>query len=162
MAKSKRPRSDELKSGGDRHSSRTTVSGPSAPVSSPSSSDVLAAKLAGTQDLASSIPFNANKPLEYDPAAATAPEAGRSVVPGDPLVTASAVTEMNGSDKVGSGAPTIGNNKTIASLDRVLADSTNRQLTTNQGVAIGDNQHSLKAGLREPTRADRGCFIEPC
>ena len=52
---------------------------------------------------------------------------------------------------MGSGAPTIGNNKTIASLDRVRVDSTNRPLTTNQGVPVGDNQNSLKAGLRGPT-----------
>ena len=83
--------------------------------------------------------------------AATTPEAGQSVVPDDPIVTASTVTEANGSDKVGSGAPSIGNNKTIAPLDRVRVDSTNRALTTNQGVPVGDNQNSLKAGLRGPT-----------
>ena len=58
---------------------------------------------------------------------------------------------MNGSDKVGSGGPTIGNNKTIGPLDRVRVDSTNQPLTTNQGVPVGDNQNSLKAGLRGPT-----------
>ncbi len=31
------------------------------------------------------------------------------------------------------------------------ASATERTLTTNQGVPIGDNQHSLKAGLRGPT-----------
>jgi hypothetical protein len=66
-------------------------------------------------------------------------------------VTASTVTEMNGSDTVGSGAPRLGNNKTIAPLDRVRVDSTDRPLTTNQGVLVGDNQHPLKAGLRGPT-----------
>ena len=30
-------------------------------------------------------------------------------------------------------------------------DSSGRALTTNQGVPIGDNQNSLKAGLRGPT-----------
>ena len=30
-------------------------------------------------------------------------------------------------------------------------DSTDRALTTNQGVPVGDNQNSLKAGLRGPT-----------
>ena len=39
----------------------------------------------------------------------------------------------------------------MGSLDRVRADSTNRALTTNQGVPVGDNQSSLKAGLRGPT-----------
>lgn len=61
------------------------------------------------------------------------------------------VTEMNGSEKVGSGSPPIGSNKTIAPLDRVRVDSTAREMTTNLGVPIGDNQSSLKAGLRGPT-----------
>src|SRR4029434_1842237 len=50
-----------------------------------------------------------------------------------------------------SGAPPIGNNKTIAPLDRVRVDSTDQQITTNQGVPVADNQNSLKAGLRGPT-----------
>jgi catalase len=33
----------------------------------------------------------------------------------------------------------------------VRVDSTDRALTTNQGVPVGDNQSSLKAGLRGPT-----------
>ena len=41
-------------------------------------------------------------------------------------------------------------NATIEPLDRVRVDSTNRHLTTNQGVAIADNQNSLKAGVRGP------------
>jgi catalase len=36
-------------------------------------------------------------------------------------------------------------------LDRVRTEATGQPLTTNQGVAIGDNQNSLKAGLRGPT-----------
>jgi catalase len=35
-------------------------------------------------------------------------------------------------------------------LDRVRTDATDRVLTTNQGVPVADNQHSLKAGLRGP------------
>ena len=151
MAKSK-PHREKQKPAGDRRNSRATVSGPTNPDSATSSaSDDLAAKAAGTQELASSFPFNSNKPLEYDPAAATAPEEGQSAVPSDPLVGASTVTEQIGSDKVGSGAPPIGSNKTIGPLDRVRVDSTDRQLTTNQGVPIGDNQNSLKGGLRGPT-----------
>ena len=126
------------------------MSGPASPDSATSSDD-LAAKLAGTQELASSFPFNANKALEYDPAAATAPEAGQSVGPRDPIVGSSTVTELTGSEKVGSGGPPSGSNKTIGPLDRVRVDSTDQQLTTNQGVPIGDNQSSLKAGLRGPT-----------
>ena len=52
---------------------------------------------------------------------------------------------------MGSGDPVIGTNRTIAPLDRVRADAGGQALTTNQGVPVGDNQSSLKAGLRGPT-----------
>jgi catalase len=52
---------------------------------------------------------------------------------------------------VGAGQPPVGVNATIQSLDRVRTDASGRVLTTNQGVAVGDNQNSLKAGLRGPT-----------
>ena len=130
--------------------SRTTVSGPAASVSS-DKGDVLAEKVAGTQEVASAFPFNANKGAEYDPEAAVSPPKGRSVKPADPVVGASTVTESNGSEKAGSGGPPIGLNPTTGSLDRVRVDSTDRALTTNQGVPVADNQHSLKAGLRGPT-----------
>ena len=58
---------------------------------------------------------------------------------------------MNGSGKVGSGGPNIGQNPTVGPLDRVRVDSTGRALTTNQGVPVADNQNSLKACLRGPT-----------
>jgi catalase len=131
---------------------RATVSGPAKPSVSPDDTvDDLAAKMAGTEELAASFPYNANKPLEYDPDAALNPSPGPSAKPRDPIVGASTVTEMNGSEKVGSGGPPIGTNKTIAPLDRVRVDSTAREMTTNLGVPIGDNQNSLKAGLRGPT-----------
>ncbi|CAN5157526.1 catalase HPII [soil metagenome] len=127
------------------------MSGPAHPSPDVPGSDDLAAKVAGTNDLAESVPFNANKPLEYDRDAAVSPEEGQSVVPDDPRVTASTVSEKNKSDKVGGGEPPTGVNNTIRPLDGVRADGTGRQLTTNQGVAVGDNQNSLKAGLRGPT-----------
>jgi catalase len=131
--------------------SRATVSGPAEPDATASSQDDLTAKLAGTQALSSSIPYNINKPLEYDPASAVSPEAGVHVKPDDPIVGSSTVTEANGSEKTGSGGPPIGVNKTIAPLDRVRVDSSNQRLTTNLGVPVADNQNSLKAGLRGPT-----------
>ncbi len=130
---------------------RATVSGPAQPSASSDTSDALAAKLAGTQDLAASFPFNDNKPAEFDPDAALNPPEGVHAKPANPIVGASTVTEMNASEKVGSGGPPIGTNHTIAPLDRVRVDSTGRQLTTNLGVPVGDNQNSLKAGLRGPT-----------
>jgi catalase len=131
-------------------SSRTTVSGPTTPDSS-GKGDILAEKAAGTQDLASTFPFNPNKAAEYDPDAALAPPEGASAKPRDPIVGASTVSERNGSEKVGSGGPNLGHNPTVGPLDRVRVDSTDRVLTTNQGVPVADNQSSLKAGLRGPT-----------
>ena len=54
--------------------------------------------------------FNPNKAAEYDPDAALAPPEGTSVKPADPIVGASTVTELNGSEKVGGGGPNIGQN----------------------------------------------------
>ena len=51
--------------------------------------------------------------------------------------------------KTGSSAPD-GLNATIETLDSVRVDAAGRVLTTNQGVAISDNQNSLKAGLGGP------------
>ena len=134
-----------------KRSSRTTISGPAEPASSTQSPDVLIAKAAGAQALAEAMRFNASKPAEFNPEAGTAPPQGQVVVPRDPIVGSSTVTEMIGSDKVGSGGPPLGMNKTIAPLDRVRVDSTKRGITTNQGVPVADNQNSLKAGLRGPT-----------
>ncbi|MGV3520633.1 catalase [Luteitalea sp.] len=131
--------------------SRATVSGRATPPPAHDWRDDLTAKFAGTQELAASMPFNASKAAEYDPAATTAPPMGQAVEPGDPIVGASTVQESQTSEKVGSGSPVIGVNKTNTTLDRVRADSTARTLTTNQGVPVGDNQNSLKAGLRGPT-----------
>ena len=46
---------------------RATVGGPAAPSISTDSRDDLAAKVAGTEELAAAFPYNANKPLETDP-----------------------------------------------------------------------------------------------
>src|SRR5690606_6523417 len=53
--------------------------------------------------------------------------------------------------KTGSSTPIVSDNATVAPLDRVRADSSNQVLTTNQGVPVADNQHSLKVGLRGPS-----------
>jgi catalase len=158
MAKSSRPSrgrkaaetGDTSEQAGNVRNSRTTVSGP-AEADSEGSGDRLAEKMAATEDVASAFPFNPNKAAEYDPAAALSPPEGAAVKPSDPLTGASTVSERFGSDKVGSGGPVIGHNSTVAPLDRVRADSTARVMTTNQGVPVADNQHSLKAGLRGPT-----------
>jgi len=130
--------------------SRTTVSGPADPDAS-GAGDLAAEKAAAAQDVASAFAFNPNKRAEYDPKAALAPPEGASVRPADPIAGASTVSEVHGSEKAGSGGATISQNPTVGPLDRVRVDSTNRALTTNQGVPIADNQSSLKAGLRGPT-----------
>jgi hypothetical protein len=149
MAKSARSPKTTKKQSTVRNS-RITVSGPAEPDAS-GSGDPAAEKVAATQDVASAFAFNTNKAAEYDPKAAIALPEGVSVKPNDPIAGASTVSELNGSDKVGSGGPNIGRNPTVGSLDRVSVDSSDCVLTTNQGVPIADNQNSLKAGLRGPT-----------
>jgi catalase len=138
------------KSTGIRRNSRATVSGPAQPTG-PASGDLPAEKASGTEALAGEFAFNQNKRAEFNPDGAIAPPAGHHVDPADPIVGASTVSELNGSDKTGSGGPQVGHNPLVGSLDRVRVDSSKRELTTNQGVPVGDNQNSLKAGLRGPT-----------
>src|SRR4051812_41279503 len=158
MAKSSRPskprkRAQSAKSSRSEstvRNSRTTVSGPAEPDAS-GHGDVAAEKAAATQEVASAFAFNPIKAAEYDPKAALAPPEGASVKPRDPIAGASTVSELNGSEKAGSGGPNIGQNPMAGPLDRVRVDSSARALTTNQGVPVADNQNSLKAGLRGPT-----------
>ncbi len=129
-------------------SARSSVSGP-ARRDIPAIADAASEKLAGAEAVAGAFPFNAAKPTEFGDAART-PATGQSVEPPDPAVTGSTLSETNASEKVGSGNPQMGTNPTVGSLDRVRVDSGGQQLTTNQGVAIADNQNSLKAGFRGP------------
>src|SRR6185369_14069478 len=99
--------------------------------------------------LAASMPANENKRAEYGEAT-DVPPLGASREPGSPLITASTVTESTPSPKTGVGVPPDGSNPANGTLDRVRVDSAGQRLTTNQGVPIADNQHSLKAGLRGP------------
>ncbi|MBC7514784.1 MAG: catalase [Herminiimonas sp.] len=132
----------------------STVSGPStgAPPKAldKSNPSELLRKVVGTATLSAQMPSNPNKPGEYGDAARTPPE-GVHLSPPAPVVTGSTVTETTASGKLGDGVPPQGNNATIGSLDRVRVDSGGQVLTTNQGVAIADNQNSLKIGLRGPT-----------
>ncbi len=107
-------------------------------------------KVVSSAALAAAMPDNPNKPGEYGDAARS-PQAGATAVPDSPLATASTVSESARSDKVGDGIVAPGVNRAGGSLDRVRADASGQVLTTNQGVAIADNQNSLKIGLRGPT-----------
>ncbi|HEV7730780.1 MAG TPA: catalase [Candidatus Binatia bacterium] len=104
-----------------------------------------------TGELAAAVPHNPLKASEYGAKAARAPKAGTPVEAGDPAVGGSTLTEVLSSAKLGSGKPTQGENPTNGPLDRVRADATGQALTTNQGVRVGQNQDSLKAGVRGPT-----------
>ncbi len=130
--------------------SRNTASAPSHP-SPPPAGDALARKAAATEALVASVPFNENKPGELGRDNAISPPTGFSVEAPDPSVGSSTISERNASDKTGTGDAIEGMNAMTGSLDRVRVDNSGHALTTNQGVAIGDNQNSLKAGLRGPT-----------
>jgi catalase len=156
MPTSKKPAAEKsapatsAKKAATKAASRNTSSGPS-DASSASAADALVEKMQGTQALVAAMPFNENKPLEHGHDNAVSPSAGMTVEPATPSVTASTLTETNASAKTGSGTPPIGVNPTTDTLDRVRVDASGQMLTTNQGVAVGDNQNSLKAGLRGPT-----------
>jgi catalase len=107
-------------------------------------------KAAAEKKLAASMPFNQNKPSEYGDAARS-PNVGEHRQPSTHAATASTSSEIASSDKVGDGNPPKGENATNGPLDRVRVDPADRHLTTNQGVPVADNQHSLKIGLRGPT-----------
>jgi catalase len=134
----------------------STVSGPSAaqPPTSLGSKDPIAEQLlqktVSNQQLAAEMPFNPTKPAEYGDASRN-PTTGATHDPSIPAATGSTSTEIIASDKVGDGVPPFGENPTVAPLDRVRVDGSGRVLTTNQGVPVADNQHSLKIGLRGPT-----------
>jgi catalase len=107
------------------------------------------AKSTQTQNLAKSITHNVIKSKEYGYANAVSPPQGPTTPLESMLVSASTLTEDNRNLKLGT-AGLEGINATIDSLDRVRVDSSGRVLTTNHGVAIADNQNSLKAGVRGP------------
>ena len=110
-----------------------------------------AEQAAAAQALVAAVPFNANKALEFGHANAVAPPPGQTTEPTSPLAGASTLSEANLSAKTGSGQPTPGASAGTGPLDAHRSDASGQVLTTNQGVAIGDNQNSLKAGLRGPT-----------
>ncbi|MET3394525.1 catalase [Variovorax sp. 1140] len=133
-----------------RAAARNTDSGPaSPPPEAAGRGDAPTQKAIDTQALAAGMPSNPNKPLEHGEANAQATPTGATVTPPSRLPGASTLSEQNDSDKTGTVAPE-GVNATIGTLDRVRVDSSGQVLTTNQGVAIADNQNSLKAGARGP------------
>jgi catalase len=100
-------------------------------------------------EMVAAIPFNAEKEFEYGLDNSRAPREGASVEASDPALTASTSSEDIVNAKTG-GAASHGTNPTNDSLERMRVDGGGQVLTTNQGVAVADNQSSLKAGLRGP------------
>jgi catalase len=101
------------------------------------------------QVLAAAMPFNATKKDEYGHAAAIKPAKGASTAMPSATAGASTLSEINASPKTGPAAK-----EAVAvggGLERSRVNSAGQRLTTNQGVAIANNQSSLKAGLRGPT-----------
>ena len=131
-----------------RPASKSTVSGPAHKGGLVEIGDVATAKMAGVEAVAAAFPYNAAKPSEFGTGGAAI---GQSVEPPHPIVGGSTLTETNASEKVGKGNPQISFNPANGPLDRVRVESSDRVLTTNQGVPVADNQNSLKAGLRGPT-----------
>ncbi len=111
----------------------------------------LGAKAAGTQQLCAARPHNELKAGEHGDAHARKPPRGRALPPADDSVTGSTLSEDVASAKLGDGLVRTGVNPLNDPLDRVRVDSGGQGLTTNQAVSVGDNQNSLKAGLRGPT-----------
>ncbi len=111
--------------------------------------EVVQRKDAQAQALAAAMPWNDNKSLEHGFAQGLSPAKGVTAQPESPLPGSSTVSEVNTSDKTGVQAEE-GVNAVQGVLERVRADGSGQALTTNQGVAIADNQNSLKYGLRGP------------
>jgi catalase len=93
---------------------------------------------AAVQALAAAMPHNASQTQAFGHAHAMAPPRGATTTIESPAALASTLSEHNASAK------------SIA-MDPARSDATSQTLTTNQGVAVSDNQNSLKAGLRGPT-----------
>ena len=117
----------------------------------PGAAKALATQAADTQALVRSMPDNSNKAREIGRANAVSPPVGLTRKPASRAVGASSLSESNPSAKTGGIKAAPGSKPAPGSLDRVRSNATDQVLTTNQGVSIGDNQNSLKAGLRGPT-----------
>jgi len=124
----------------------TTVSGPSHP--DPTAGSAMAVHAEEQEALAAGMPFNSAKPSEYGVKHASAPIGGMRAEMPSPTTGAGTLSEKNESSKTGT--PALAAQSLSGSLAPKRVNSMDQMLTTNQGVAVGDNQNSLKAGLRGP------------
>jgi catalase len=109
----------------------------------------MAGHAAHQQALAAMTPSNDIKYREYGYDHAVVPAEGSSHDMPSATAGAGTLSEKNVSPKTGD-AP-VKPVSVAGNLDRVRVNSADQALTTNQGVAISNNQNSLKAGLRGPT-----------
>ena len=124
----------------------TTSSGPS----HPGAADTAMAKHAAEQQtLVASMPSNGAKPHEYGYQNAVTPLAGPHTEPSSATTGAGTLSEKNATDK--TQAPALEPAAMGGGLAAKRVNDAGQTLTTNQGVALSDNQSSLKAGLRGPT-----------
>ena len=116
---------------------------------SSTTSDPLLIQANATQALVAAMPHNANKALDFGRDNAVNPPLGMTVAPTSNTVSASTLSEANASAKTGEPAAP-GTHAIDGRLAQARVDGSGQVLTTNQGLAIADNQNSLKAGLRGP------------
>ncbi|MGZ5270942.1 MAG: catalase [Ramlibacter sp.] len=149
MTKNSRPaaKAPAKPSAAVKSAARNTDSGPATVGSA--MADLPARKMLEVEQLAAQMPANPNKVVEHGLQAGLQPSTGATAEPPSRVPLGSTLSEDNGSEKTGSIAPE-GLNATIEPLDRVRVDASGQVLTTNLGVAVADNQNSLKYGLRGP------------
>jgi catalase len=140
--KGKNPAASKL---GSETAVGTTVSGASNP---PPNLTELADHAAQQQTLVEARPFNVAKPTEYGARSTAAVEGPHEPMP-SPTTGAGTLSEKNESLK--TGPATLEPQSLEGSLAGKRVNSAGQMLTTNQGVPVGNNQDSLKAGLRGPT-----------
>jgi catalase len=112
--------------------------------------DLVAVQALGTQALVAAMRHNTNKALDFGRDSAVHPPVGQTGSPATAAVSASTLSETNVSAKTGEPVPP-GGHAVDGRIAQARVDGSQQVLTTNQGVAIADNQNSLKAGLRGPT-----------
>ncbi|MDP3225622.1 MAG: catalase, partial [Rubrivivax sp.] len=112
--------------------------------------DPVAEQAQGTQALVAAMPHSTHKARDFGRDQALAPARGATAETTAVAVSASTVSESNVSAKTGQPVPP-GARALDGSVAQARIDGSGQVLNTNQGVAIADNQNSLKAGLRGPT-----------
>jgi catalase len=148
MPVQRKPSSKKNAAASSKAAARNTQSRPSRP--GPAGDDALAKLAADQQATAAAFEFNANKAAEHGRENAVAPPEGQHKALASPQVGASTLSEANDAGKAGAAA-SAGKKPSVGPLESVRVDGGGQPLTTNQGVLVGDNQNSLKAGLRGPT-----------